>query len=194
MARDCQGCVGHDRRAHLGWLEADSLRGALVGSLLEPSVYGLSAIPDMTANAIAGWPIALVPPAVQGMNWNAQHFRDIRERHELVSCLECHDHLPSRGYLVSGQAFGPSSQRGELDEGAGVFAQAARSDRSNSHRDWRLSEDLSRETTVGGREQQQELKSHDQLGRNPRAHTRANADAPAGLTWLPREAPSLALA
>jgi hypothetical protein len=34
--------------------------------------------------------------------------------------------------------------------------------------DWRLSKDLSRETTVGGRDQQQELNSHDQLGRNPR--------------------------
>jgi hypothetical protein len=44
---------------------------ALVGSLLKPSVYGLSAIPDMTANPIGGWPVALVPPAVQGMNWNA---------------------------------------------------------------------------------------------------------------------------
>jgi hypothetical protein len=60
--------------------------------------------------------------------------------------------------------------------------------------DWRLSKDLSRETTVGGRDQQQELKSHDQLGRNPRAPTRADSDAPAGLTWLHREAPSLALA
>ena len=30
--------------------------------------------------------------------------------------------------------FGPSSQRGELSEGAGAFAQATRPDRSNSHR------------------------------------------------------------
>ena len=94
MARDCQGWVGPGSPGSPRL--ADSLRGALAGSLLEPSVYGLSAIPDMTANPKAGWPVARVPPAVQGMNWNAQHFRDIRERHELVSCLECHDHLPSR--------------------------------------------------------------------------------------------------
>ena len=91
------GWVGPESPGSQGLVKkADSLRGALVGSLLEPGVYGLSAIPDMTANPIAGWPVALVPPAVQGVNGNAQHFRDIRERHELVSCLECHDHLPSR--------------------------------------------------------------------------------------------------
>jgi hypothetical protein len=77
MARDCPGWVSPGSPGSPGL--ADSLRGAVVGSLLEPSVYGLSAIPDMTANPIAGWPVALVPPAVQGVNWNAQHFRDIRE-------------------------------------------------------------------------------------------------------------------
>jgi hypothetical protein len=134
MARGCQVWVSPGSPGSPGLVRSRLTPRSLVGSLLEPSVYGLSAIPDMTANPIAGWPVALVPPAVQGMNWNAQHFRDISERHELVSCLECHDHLPSRGYLVSGQAFGPSSQRGELGEGAGAFAQAARPDRSNSHR------------------------------------------------------------
>jgi hypothetical protein len=63
--------------------------------------------------------------------------------------------------------FGPSSQRGELGEGAGAFAQAARPDRSNSHR-LATVKDLSHETTVGGRDQQQELNSHDQLGRRNR--------------------------
>ena len=43
-----------DRSWLNGQLEADSLRGALVGSLLQPSVYGLSAIPHMTAYPIAG--------------------------------------------------------------------------------------------------------------------------------------------
>jgi hypothetical protein len=85
----------------------------------------------------------------------------------------------------------PSSQRGDVGEAPGRSRKRlGRTTRTVT--DWRLSEDLSRETTVGGRDQQQELKSHDQLGRNPRAPTRADSDAPAGLTWLHREAPSLA--
>jgi hypothetical protein len=28
------------------------------------------------------------------VNGDAQHFRDIRKRHQLVTGLECHDHLP----------------------------------------------------------------------------------------------------
>jgi hypothetical protein len=71
--------------------------------------------------------------------------------------------------LISGQAFGPLSQRGELGEGAGRSGKRlGRTARTVT--DWRLSKDLSRETTVGGRDQQQKLNSHDQLGRNPRAH------------------------
>jgi hypothetical protein len=163
MARGCQVWVSPGSPGSPGLVRSRLTPRSLVGSLLEPSVYGLSAIPDMTANPIAGWPVALVPPAVQGMNWNAQHFRDIRERHELVSCRECHDHLPSRGYLVSGQAFGPSSQRGELGEGAGAFAQAARPDRSNSHRSATVKRPKSRNDSGRSR---QELNSHDQLGRS----------------------------
>ena len=95
--------------------------------------HGLSAIPDMTANPIAGWPVALVPPAVQGMNWNAQHFRDIRERHELVSCLECHDDLPFRGWLFRDRLLAPRLSAANWVKAPG-FAQAARPDRSNNHR------------------------------------------------------------
>jgi hypothetical protein len=79
MARDCQGWVSPGSLGSPGLFRSRLIRGALVGSLLKPSVYGLSAIPDMTAHPIAGWPVALVPPAVQGVNWNAQHFRDISE-------------------------------------------------------------------------------------------------------------------
>jgi hypothetical protein len=39
----------------------------------------------MTAYPIAGWPVALVPPAVQSVNGDAEHFRDIRQRHQLVT-------------------------------------------------------------------------------------------------------------
>ena len=67
----------------------------LVSPLLQPSFDGLSAIPHMTAYPIAGWPVALVPPAVQSVNGAAQHFRDIRQRHQLVTGLQRHDHLLS---------------------------------------------------------------------------------------------------
>jgi hypothetical protein len=95
MARDCQGWVSPGSLGSPGLVRSRLTRGALVGSLLKPSVYGLSAIPDMTAHPIASWPVALVPPAVQGVNWNAQHFRDISQRHQLVAGLHCHDHLLS---------------------------------------------------------------------------------------------------
>jgi len=62
--------------------------------------------PDVAAYAIADRAVALVPPAVQGVNGNAQHFRDIRKRHQLVTGLECHDHLPFRGSQFR-QGFGP---------------------------------------------------------------------------------------
>jgi hypothetical protein len=55
----------------------------------------------MTAYPIAGWPVALVPPAVQSVNGDAQHFRDIRQRHQLVTGLQRHDHLLSWRRLVN---------------------------------------------------------------------------------------------
>jgi hypothetical protein len=67
---------------------------ALVDLLFQPSLDGLSAVSHVTAHPISDWAVALVSPAVQGMNRDAQHFRDIRERHQLVTGLECHDHLP----------------------------------------------------------------------------------------------------
>ena len=73
----------------------------LVSPLLQPSFDGLSAIPHMTAYPIAGWPVALVPPAVQSVNGDAQHFRDIRQRHQLVTGLQRHDHLLSWRRLVN---------------------------------------------------------------------------------------------
>jgi len=74
-----------------GFLESMS---ALVGLLFQPSVDGLSPVLHVTANPVAEWAVPLVPPAVQGVNGDAQHFRYLRERHQLVSGLECHDHLP----------------------------------------------------------------------------------------------------
>jgi hypothetical protein len=64
---------GAERRA------PDHLRilATFVSALLQPSFDGLSAIPHMTAYPIAGWPVALVPLAVQSLNGDAQHFRDI---------------------------------------------------------------------------------------------------------------------
>jgi hypothetical protein len=34
----------------------------------------------MSAYAMGNWPVAIVPPAVQHMNGDAQHFRDIGQR------------------------------------------------------------------------------------------------------------------
>jgi hypothetical protein len=68
----------------------------LVRLLFQPSLNGLPTVPHVTAHPIADWAVALVPPAVQGVNGDAQHFRYIRERHQLVTGPECHDHLPSR--------------------------------------------------------------------------------------------------
>src|SRR5215207_4003142 len=68
----------------------------------------------MTAYPIAGWPVALVPPAVQSVNGDAQHLRDIRQRHQLVTGLQRHDHLLSWRRLVNpghwrGRSIQPSS-------------------------------------------------------------------------------------
>ena len=99
---------------------------ALVDLLFQPSLNGLSTVPHVTAHPIADRAVALVPPAIQGVNGDAQHFRDIRERHQLVTSLECHDHLPSRGSQFR-QGFEPAeSQRGDLGAVAGAFGQAAR--------------------------------------------------------------------
>ena len=64
----------------------------LIGLLLQPSLDGLPAVPHMATNPIADWAVALGPPAVQGVNRDAQHLRDVRERHQPVTGLECHDH------------------------------------------------------------------------------------------------------
>ena len=67
---------------------------ALVDLLFQPSLDGLATVSHVTAHPVADWAVALVSPAVQGVNGDAQHFRDICERHQLVTGLECHDHLP----------------------------------------------------------------------------------------------------
>jgi hypothetical protein len=72
------------------------LESAPVGLLLKPSLDCLPAIPHVPAHPIASWPVAVVPPAVQRMNRNAQHFRDIRQRHQLFTGVQGHDHLLSR--------------------------------------------------------------------------------------------------
>jgi hypothetical protein len=66
---------------------------ALVDLLVQPSLDGLSTVAHVTAHPIADRAVALVSPAVQSVNGDA-HFRDICERHQLVTGLKCHDHLP----------------------------------------------------------------------------------------------------
>jgi hypothetical protein len=44
---------------------------ALVGLLFQPSLDGLPAVPHVTAHPIADWAVALVPPAIQGVNGDA---------------------------------------------------------------------------------------------------------------------------
>jgi hypothetical protein len=63
----------------------------LVGLLFQPSLDGLTTVPHVTAHPIADWAVAFVPPAVQGVKGDAQHFRYIRERHQLVTGIKCHD-------------------------------------------------------------------------------------------------------
>jgi hypothetical protein len=73
--------------------------------------------------------------------------------------------FPSRGSL-SGSVSGPPSQRDDMKSPGRSGKRLGRTARPVA----RLAtvKDLSREATVGGREQQQELNSQDQLGRrNP---------------------------
>jgi hypothetical protein len=70
---------------------------ALVGLLLQPSLDGFPAVSHVTAHSIADWTGAPVPPAIQGVNGDPQHLREIRKRHQFVTRLDCHDHLLSRG-------------------------------------------------------------------------------------------------
>jgi hypothetical protein len=77
-------------RAGSAFLESMS---ALVGLLFQPSLDGLSPVPHVTANPVADWAVPLLPPAVRGVNGDAQYFRYFRERHQLVTGLECHDHF-----------------------------------------------------------------------------------------------------
>jgi hypothetical protein len=73
------------------------------------------------------------------------------------------------GGSQSGKGLGLLNQRGDVYAIAGAFGQAARPDRLTGRR-LATVKNLSRETTVGGREQQQGLNSHDELGnRNPKA-------------------------
>jgi hypothetical protein len=123
---------------------------ALVGLLLQPSLNGLPTVPHMTAHPIADRTVALVPPAIQGVNGDAQHFRDIRERHQLVTGLECHDHLLSRGSHFDVGSLGPPSQRGDRCSRRGRsgkwLGEAAR-----PVEDLSTVNDLSREAAAGGR-------------------------------------------
>jgi hypothetical protein len=121
---------------------------ALVDLLFQPSLDSLSTVPHVTAHPIADWAITLVPPAVQRVNGNAQHFRDIRERHQLVIGLECHDHLPFRG--SSQLAFlARRVSVGDLGAVAGALGQAARPARSTGP-GLATVKDLSHEATAGG--------------------------------------------
>jgi hypothetical protein len=44
---------------------------ALVGLLFQPSLDGFPAVPHVTTHPVADWAVALVPPAVQGVNEDA---------------------------------------------------------------------------------------------------------------------------
>ena len=44
----------------------------LVDLLLKPSLDSLSTVPHVTAHSVAGRTVALVPPAIQGVNGDAQ--------------------------------------------------------------------------------------------------------------------------
>ena len=113
---------------------------ALVDLLFQSSLDSLSTVPHVTAHSVADWAVALVPPAVQGVNGNAQHFRDIRKRHQLVTGLECHDHLP----FVDGSRTAFSARR------VSVATWEQSPDRSTGC-GLATVKDLSREATAGGR-------------------------------------------
>ena len=120
----------------------------------------------VAAHPIADGAVAFVSPAVQGVNGDAQHLREIRKRQQSVTGLECHDHLLSRGsQFEAGSARRVSvatwcSRRGASSKRLGRTARPVA--------DWRL-KDLSREATAGGREEhEQQLNSHGQLGSNTR--------------------------
>jgi hypothetical protein len=112
------------------------------------NLNGLPTVPHVSAHSVADWAVALIPPAVQGVDGYAQHFRDIRERHQLVSGLECHDHLPfvDRSRVAFGaaeSAWRPGRSRRGLRASGSVGHPSGR----------RLATviDLSREATAGGR-------------------------------------------
>ena len=69
--------VGRCLRAARGLMLAPRLL-VLVDLLFQPSLDSLTTVPHVTAHSVAGRTVALVPPAVQGVNGNAQHFRDVR--------------------------------------------------------------------------------------------------------------------
>jgi hypothetical protein len=52
---------------------------AFVDLLFQPSLYGLPTVADVTAHTVADWAVTFASPAIQGVNGDAQHFRDIRE-------------------------------------------------------------------------------------------------------------------
>jgi hypothetical protein len=122
---------------------------ALVDLLFQPSLDGLSTVPHVTAHSVANWAVTLVSPAVQGVNGDAQHFRDIRKRHQLIANLECHDHLPS----LEWQLVAVWDTRVSVVTWAavtGTFGQAARP-YARPGSGPATFKDLSREATAGGR-------------------------------------------
>jgi hypothetical protein len=123
----------------------------------------------MAAHPVADGAVALVPPAIQGVNGDAQHFRDIRKRHQLVTRLECHDHLPFRGSHTWGKSLGrrASGLPGPLDRSRTDDRQRPKS-RSDSGRSQSNNKNRTRMASLEG----------------IRAPTRADLDAPVGLTCL----------
>jgi hypothetical protein len=60
----------------LGTDTAPRLLG-FVDPLFQPSLNGLSTVPHVSTHPVADWAVAHVPPAVQSVNRDTQHFRDI---------------------------------------------------------------------------------------------------------------------
>jgi hypothetical protein len=136
---------------------------ALVCLLLQPCFDGFAAIPHVAAHPIADGTVALVSPAVQGVNGDAQHLREIRERQQSVTGLECHDHLLSRG----SQFDAGSARRVSVATWCSRGLRANRLGRAaRPVEDLPTVNALSREAAAGGRQDQEQELNLSTVGRD----------------------------